>query len=46
MAGKGDKPRPTKKSQYNANYELINWDKKLVVPKQTKKVNGKTVYVY
>lgn len=46
MAGKGDKPRPTKKAQYNTNYELITWDKKLIVPKKTKKNNGKTSYVY
>lgn len=26
--GKGDKPRPFSKSQYNKNYESINWSKK------------------
>lgn len=26
--GKGDKPRPISKSQYNKNYESINWTKK------------------
>lgn len=46
MAGKGDKPRPTKKSQYNANYDLIDWNKKTSGAKQTKKVKGKTIYVY
>ena len=46
MAGKGDKPRPTKKSQYNSNYDLIKWDKTLIAPRQTKKVKGKTIYVY
>lgn len=46
MAGKGDKPRPTKKQQYNSNYDLIKWDKKEIAPKKTKKINGKTIYVY
>ncbi len=23
--GKGDKPRPTKKSEYDKNYDNINW---------------------
>jgi len=26
--GKGDKPRPFSKSEYNKNYESINWSKK------------------
>ncbi len=26
--GKGDKPRPFSKSQYNNNYESIDWSKK------------------
>ncbi len=25
--GKGDQIRPTKKTQYNKNYEQINWSK-------------------
>ena len=25
--GKGDKPRPTDKSEYNKNYDNINWSK-------------------
>lgn len=25
--GKGDCPRPSKKQQYNKNYEFINWSK-------------------
>lgn len=28
QAGKGDKPRPVKKSEYNKNYDAINWGKK------------------
>lgn len=45
MAGKGDKPRPTKKSQYNANYDLIKWGNSSK-SKQVKKIKNKTVYVY
>ncbi len=26
--GKGDKPRPSDKNEYNKNYEKINWSKK------------------
>lgn len=26
--GKGSKPRPVKKSEYNKNYDAINWGKK------------------
>jgi len=26
-AGKGDRPRPVDKAQYNSNYERINWGK-------------------
>jgi hypothetical protein len=26
--GKGDKPRPFSKNQYNSNYESINWKKR------------------
>ena len=26
--GKGDKPRPLDKNQYNKNYETINWKKR------------------
>lgn len=25
QAGKGDKPRPVNKKQYNDNYDCINW---------------------
>lgn len=47
MAGKGDKPRPIKKLQYNINYENINWEtKKSVEPKLVVKAKGKTKYTY
>lgn len=47
MAGKGDKPRPTKKAQYNENYDNISWKKqKEVAAKEVKQVKNKTRYVY
>ena len=27
--GKGDKPRPSDKNQYDQNYESINWSKEI-----------------
>lgn len=27
-AGKGDRPRPTNKKQYDSNYDAINWHRK------------------
>ena len=44
-AGKGDKPRPTKKSVYNQNFDLIVWNKDWK-PKEEKKIKGKTIYKY
>jgi len=35
QAGKGDKPRPVKKSVYNDNYDDINWGDK---PKKKSKL--------
>lgn len=37
QAGKGSKPRPVKKSQYNKNYDSIDWgrSKKTKEPKNT-----------
>lgn len=28
QAGKGSKPRPVKKSEYDSNYDAINWHRK------------------
>ncbi len=43
-AGKGDRPRPVKKSKYIKNYDQIKWSK--TPRKPTKTVKGKLVYVY
>lgn len=34
QAGKGDKPRPVNKNQYDKNYDSINWGHK---PRKKKK---------
>lgn len=44
-AGKGDKPRPVVKKQYDANFDKIEWKKK-EDKKPVKKVNGRTIYRY
>ena len=44
-AGKGDKPRPVIKKQYDANFDKIEWKKK-EESKPVKKVNGCTTYRY
>lgn len=46
QAGKGDKPRPVNKTNYNSNYEAIDWKKRSTDPKQGIKVKSKTVYKY
>lgn len=44
-AGKGDKPRPVVKKQYDANFDKIEWKSK-EDKKPVKKVNGRTIYKY
>ncbi len=44
QAGKGDKPRPVDKKQFNNNFDKISWDFKS--PAKAKKVKNKTVYTY
>lgn len=44
QAGKGDKPRPVDKKQYNTNFENIKW--KSEEPKESKTRKGKTTYKY
>ena len=44
-AGKGDKPRPVVKKQYDENFDKIEWKKK-EDKKPVKKVNGRTIYKY
>jgi hypothetical protein len=47
MAGKGDKPRPTKKTQYNQNFEQIIWTiRNPECIKDVKKIKTKTRYIY
>jgi hypothetical protein len=43
-AGKGDKPRPVDKKQYNNNFEKIVWKKS--TPTDFFKKKGKSIYVY
>lgn len=43
-AGKGDKPRPVNKKQYDKNFEKINW--KDSTPKNVLKKKNKLTYVY
>jgi hypothetical protein len=46
QAGKGDKPRPVDKKEYDKNFDNIKWTTKsqLAVQETTKK--GKTSYKY
>lgn len=45
QAGKGDKPRPVNKQQYNNNFEQIVWNKDKERPTGVTK-KGKTTYKY
>ena len=44
-AGKGDKPRPIKKSTYDTNFDKITWDRKNQNNIQIRK-KGKVTTVY
>lgn len=44
QAGKGDKPRPVDKKQYNNNFDQISWSSKSSA--EAKKAKNKTVYRY
>lgn len=47
QAGKGDKPRPVNKKQFNCNFDKIVFEtKKETTAKQIKTKNGKTTYIY
>lgn len=47
QAGKGDKPRPVNKKQFNDNFDKIAFnDKKESSAKQVKSKKGKTTYTY
>ncbi len=46
QAGKGDKPRPTNKAKFVANYDKIKWETNNVPKEPSKTINGKKVYNY
>ena len=46
MAGKGDKPRPMNKKQYDANWDEISKPIEPVAKEIKKLKNGKTRYIY
>lgn len=45
-AGKGDKPRPINKKEYDKNFENISWNKINSVDSETKTKKGKKITVY
>ena len=44
QAGKGDKPRPVIKKEFDKNFDKISWSKKSSA--EAKKVKNKTKYTY
>ena len=46
QAGKGDKPRPTNKAKYIANYDAIKWDREETKKRPSTAIKGKKVYNY
>ena len=47
QAGKGDKPRPINKKQFDSNFDKISFkSEKEKSTKQVKIKNGKTTYIY
>jgi hypothetical protein len=45
-AGKGDKPRPVDKKEYDKNYDQIRWVTEKNKLTQFKNKKGKSIYVY
>jgi hypothetical protein len=45
MAGKGDKPRPVVKKEYDKNFDKIIWDKQNIFKNISQK-NNKITYKY
>lgn len=45
-AGKGDKPRPVDKREFDKNFEQISWEKKDASGKMIKSKGGKIKLVY
>ena len=46
QAGKGDKPRPVDKKQYDTNYDRIKWGTVTSCLSQQTKKKGKSTYKY
>jgi hypothetical protein len=46
QAGKGDKPRPTNKAKFVANYDEIKWSTSETPKQPLKVIKGKKVYSY
>lgn len=46
MAGKGDKPRPSKKKVYDNNFEQITWTPKDQEIRNYTSKKGKRIYRY
>jgi hypothetical protein len=44
QAGKGDKPRPVDKKEFDSNFDKIEWTK--TSPKEQSTKKGKTIYKY
>lgn len=45
-AGKGDKPRPVDKKEYDDNYDQIVWNKQENQKVEVKRKKGKIIYKY
>jgi len=45
-AGKGDKPRPINKKEYDKNFDDISWERKNPNILETKVKKGKQIIVY
>lgn len=46
QAGKGDKPRPVDKKQFDSNFDQISWNELKKSSAEVKKVKNKTKYTY
>jgi hypothetical protein len=45
-AGKGDKPRPVNKKEYNKNFDNISWERNNSKVLEVKTKKGKQIIVY
>ena len=46
MNGKGDKPRPVNKNEYDKNYDAIQWQTNKKNTTEVKKKKGKITHIY